>query len=68
MTQPAPNTRFLWDCLRKASTAAQKAGAVWLGDERGFDERPCKPALGAEAPDPFGDLLRSSVELPPQPP
>src|SRR6478736_6653296 len=34
----------VWRCLRKASTAAQTAGAVWLGDERGFDERSCKPA------------------------
>jgi hypothetical protein len=30
--------------LRKASTAAHTAGAVWLGDERGFDDRSCKPA------------------------
>src|SRR6478672_8225367 len=50
----------VWRCLRKASTAAQTAGAVWLGDERGFDERSCKPAT----PDPFGDRLRRRVELP----
>ena len=34
----------VWRCLRKASTAAQTAGAVWLGDECGLDERSCKPA------------------------
>ena len=29
---------------RKASTLSQAAGPVWLGDERGRDERSCKPA------------------------
>jgi hypothetical protein len=30
-------------CRRKASTAAQVAGAVWLGNERGLDERSRNP-------------------------
>jgi hypothetical protein len=34
----------VWRCLRKASTLAHRAGAAWLGDERGRDERSCKPA------------------------
>jgi len=41
------------------------AGAVWLGDERGLDERSFKfiDASGAEAFDPFGDNLGRGVEL-----
>jgi hypothetical protein len=34
----------VWRCLRKASTLSHAAGAAWLGDERGRDERSCKPA------------------------
>jgi hypothetical protein len=34
----------VWRCLRKASILAHVAGAVWLGDKRGRDERSCKPA------------------------
>ncbi len=32
-------------CRRKASTAAHVAGAVWLGDERGLDERSFKSSM-----------------------
>ena len=41
------------------------AGAVWLGNERGLDERSCKPSnsFGLEAIDPFGDGLWRCVEL-----
>jgi hypothetical protein len=55
----------VWRCLRKASTAAQTAGAVWLGDERGFDERSCKPATPSARKRPthlatvFGVVLNS---------
>jgi hypothetical protein len=33
----------VWRCRRKPSTAAHTAGAVWLGDECGLEERSCKP-------------------------
>ena len=34
----------VWRCRRKASTLSQAAGPVWLGDERGREERSIKPA------------------------
>ncbi len=34
----------VWRCRRKASTAAQIVGVVWLGEESGLEERSCKPS------------------------
>src|SRR6266849_506420 len=34
----------VWRCRRKASTTAHVAGAVWLGNERGLEERSRKPS------------------------
>jgi hypothetical protein len=50
---------------RKISMIAHVEGAVWLGNERGLEERSRKPSLivCAEPFDPLGDRLRRGVEL-----
>ena len=44
-----PSASAMWSCVqrsrRKASTASQVADDVWLGDERGLDERSTSPLI-----------------------
>ena len=56
----------VWRRRRNASTTGKHlAGAVWLGNERGLEERSRNPihAFCAEPLDPLGDCLRCRVEL-----